>query len=215
MRLTNFENVGICNMTPYLYEISYDTSDRRSFGFSFRDAPSCLGNKYRLDDFFTKKPATNRNWSIIPLTPVWNRVRVFGKSSPEFDYPCIGMMAPCFSRRAVDCLKPMLLENGELLEVESDYGVYYAYNVLTIADVLDAEKCIGLRRSSCPTLFTAMDRFVLRQDVEALPAIFRVPELISHYFVNSAFVDRVKECQLKGFMFVELTTREKKDIEKS
>ena len=78
-----------------------------------------------------------RNWTVPPLAPFWTPQRVIGQVRPFNDYPCVDLIVPAFSRKAVDALRNLLEPNGELLPLVAEVGEYFAYNITTVADILD------------------------------------------------------------------------------
>ena len=53
------------------------------------------------------------------------------------DYPCINLVYPAFSERAVDLLRDLLEPNGELLPVRHSVGQYYFFNCTRVVDCAD------------------------------------------------------------------------------
>lgn len=88
--------------------------------------------------------------------------------------------------------------------MESDEGPYYAYNVLTVADVLDREASVikwslnSRAKKIEPVIAEEIIHHVFYADrVEPL-AIFRIPERPLDYYVTDRFVERVERFDLRG-----------------
>jgi hypothetical protein len=170
-------------------------------GFAVGDQPSLLGRGDVLDDFF---PAKREEWNWQPekLGPVWKPLKVAGRVAPFNDFPCLSLMVPVFSERAVTILEPHLTKNGELLPLISEIGNFYAYNCTTVVEILDQEKCKGHfmhpGRLSCAV---NIDYFAVRENLISDLTIFRMRELCNCVFVTNVFVDVVTNAGLNGFDF--------------
>jgi|SRR5581483_7735548 len=177
--------------------------DNPSFeGFGFDDAVSFRGKGRLAFDFGPDDiPTKGRAWTVTRMAPTWVPTPVYGNVKPHNDYPCVNLTVPAFSRRAVDALRDFLEPNGELLPLASPLGEYYAYNVTTVADILDHKRseivwfnerhvsALRIRRYECiPEKLTGL-------------SIFRLVEMSSSTFVHQVFVDRVREHGLQGFHF--------------
>ncbi|MGA2497490.1 MAG: hypothetical protein ABSH20_07100, partial [Tepidisphaeraceae bacterium] len=119
------------------------------------------------------------------------------------DYATIDYYIPAFSRRATAGLADLIEHNGELLPIttEPDIGPYWAFNVITIADVLDQERStVTLFEGSS---FAALDipHFVFRAGMLASLAIFRIPQSTLFTLVTGRFAARVRDLGLRGFRF--------------
>ena len=88
------------------------------------------------------------DWQPPKLASFWKPQPVEGPQNPFNDYPCLELIIPVFSKRAVDALGTMLTENGELLPLKSKMGEYLAYNCLTKIAALDLKRSIVERPSS-------------------------------------------------------------------
>lgn len=177
--------------------------DPRFEGFAFGDGQSLLdgrivANPPSDDDPFKPSDFTEkgREWTPDRLAHVWKPPRVVGRVRRSNDFPCVGLIIPAFSRRAVDALRDLLEPNGELLLLDSSVGEYYAYNVTTKADVLDSA---GTEVWSFQVL-----RYEFRVERLKGLSIFRIPESISTVFVTDSFVARVREHDLLGFDFIKV-----------
>lgn len=118
------------------------------------------------------------------------------------DFPAFGTV-PTFSKRAVDALFDLLIENGELLPLNSSDGEFYAYNVLKVVNALDESRSDVKRFSDGGIMRVNTYAFYHRE--LAGQTIFKVPQLAQE-FVTDSFVRRVRKSRLTGFKFVELWT---------
>lgn len=148
-----------------------------------------------------------RQFDGAPLAHAWQPLAVdvvrengVVAEAPLADYVELGNHVPVFSKRAVDCLKPLLAECGELLRLECEEGELMAYNVLKLSDALD-EQASRIKRFADGRIMI-VEHYVLRVDrIPAYP-IFKLNGLKrSDVFVREPFVQRTRECQLKGFRF--------------
>jgi hypothetical protein len=189
-----------------LYKLTCMTRDPEFEGFGFVRGESLRGDGRLTWDFGPDDVQTKgRAWTITPLAPIWEPQPVAGEVDPGNDYPCVNLTIPAFSRRAVDALRDFLEPNGELLPLVSPVGEYYAYNVTTVADILDHE------RSDIDWFSTAHQVIALEiRRYECIPerltglSIFRIVERPASTFVHQVFVDRVRQHRLNGFDFIRL-----------
>jgi len=195
--MNNMKDIAV-----YKLDCIYD--DPRYEGFSFGGAPSLLGKGCLDDDFLPDNPWLD--WDATRLTSLWKPPKVLGRVRSFNDYPCVDTM-PAFSQRAVDVLRDMLEPNGELLPLISDVGTYYAYNITTIANILNHDKSEiewfddSDSKSERPM---CIDRYEFFPDRINGLTIFRLPETATEVFVTSDFVSRVRDAGLKGFDFAKL-----------
>lgn len=172
-------------------------------GFGSRDNPSLLGRDDIFSDFF---PADSQiwDWNLEALAAKWKPIVVRGRVCSFNDFPCMDMMIPAFSCRAVDALRDYLEPNGELLPLIHPAGEYYAYNCTRIAEVLDHEASKGLWSRLDPRLALDIEYFSIFPERLAGLTIFRMRELPNIVFVTTPFVDRVREHGLNGFHFAKV-----------
>lgn len=134
----------------------------------------------------------------VQLRSLWKPAAVKGRVQPWNDYPAVSLNVPAFSIRAVQSLQELLEPHGELLPLVTDVGEYYAYNVLTVVDVLDEEKSF-IHWSSTRSYASRIYRFECRNDMLEGQSIFRLPQQMSNYFVTEVFAERVRKHHLQGF----------------
>jgi hypothetical protein len=136
----------------------------------------------------------------VPLDAEWieeGRERAL----PKGDFPLLGT-TPTFSRRAVDALLDVLVENGELLPVKVADEEYVVYNVTRRIDALDEERSKLVRFSDGGIM--RVERYAFHREKLNQAIIFRVPQLRVPVFVTEAFVARVRDAGLTGFQFTEV-----------
>jgi hypothetical protein len=188
-----------------VYKLQKILDDPSYEGFA-SDAASVRGKRSLLDDFMPD--SDELGWEAPVLSPVWKPLRVRGKVRATNDYPCLALMIPVFSRRAVDALQDLLVANGELLPLISEVGEYYAYNVRTVADILDRERSDVEWLSDDPGPWDVralvIDRFEFKPTSVEKLAIFQLPELAGRVFVTDRFRDRVMQHKLDGFDFIKV-----------
>lgn len=188
--------VNVFKLEPILDNPLYE-------GFGSGDSLSCLGRDNAFDDFF---PANGEvwDWKSSKLADRWKPIVVKGRTRPFNDYPCLGMMVPAFSRRAVDALRDYLEPNGELLPLIHPAGEYYAFNCRTIVEVLDREASQALWSPVEPRLGTMFDYYAIYADRLTELSIFRMREQPNLVFVTTPFVERARKHGLNGFHFVKV-----------
>ncbi len=143
-----------------------------------------------LHDRFVPKP-----W--IPIPVEWLD-EGDSASQPLVDFPTFGGV-PAFSRRAVEQLRLLLESNGNILPLAMRNGDdFFSYQVTTIVDALD-EDASDLARFSTGRIMD-VHRYVFKPDAIST-AIFKVPQLRPDIFVTEAFVEKVKNAGLTGFVF--------------
>jgi len=189
--------------TSTVYVLKPELTDPRFEGFVFGDeASSVLGLERAYDDFMVDD-AESLDWRPRRLKAAWKPQPVTGPVNPFNDYPCLEVAKPVLSRRAVDVLGDMLIDNGELLPLKADVGEYYAYVLMTKLDALDVRKS-RLRRSSPDKTAVAIRYFAFKKSKLASASIFRVPEHPNLYLVTDCFKDRVEQAGLNGFRFIKV-----------
>lgn len=188
-----------------LYMLEKVTDNPLYEGFAFADRKSLRGKRSIESDFLTDDVQTQgRAWTVTRMATLWKPQPVVGRVRAWNDFPCVSGAVPAFSRRAVDALRDFLEPNGELLPLVSNIGEYYAYNVTTVADVLDQERSDmdwGSGTRVCPN---GIGRYECVADRLDGLSIFRIVERLSDVHVTQVFFDRVKAHRLHGFHFCKL-----------
>lgn len=188
-----------------LYQLDPITDNPKFEGFGFVREDSLRGQGRLTWDFGSDNiKVKGRSWSVPPLSPVWTPQKVEGRVFPFNDYPCVNLIIPAFSRRAVDVLYDFLEPNGELLPLISTVGEYYAYNVTTVVDILDHDRSEIQWANEKHVTAIEIARYECFAKKMAELSIFRIVEKPSTTYVSQMFVDRVREHELQGFHFVKL-----------
>ncbi|MEZ6056661.1 MAG: hypothetical protein R3C01_08150 [Planctomycetaceae bacterium] len=190
--------------TTAIYELNKITDDPRFEGFALAPSPSVLGRD-SLDDDLTPGFAVaeeDPEWTQPKLVECWPTPTAEGRVSEFNDYPCVDMVLPAFSERAVKVLHDLLESNGETLPLATTTTTrFFLFNILTVTDALDQ---IGSRCEfwcDPPTTASDIEYFSFdAQKVQGL-SIFRIREMPMSVFVTNHFVDLVESHQLQGFEF--------------
>lgn len=174
--------------------------DPRFDGFVFfkRDVSAAFAEAY---DVFNLDDGGSIHWQPRKPGGEWKPLPVTGPVKPFNDYPCLNLIIPAYSRRAVDALGEMLTQNGQLLALETDVGEYYGYVGHTKIEALDLQKS-RLRRSSPDKTAVGVGYFAFNPVELAGASIFRIPEQPNSYFVTDLFKERVEQARLNGFHFI-------------
>lgn len=193
------------NTSKTIFVLKPNLTDPRFRGFVWPDAPSFLG----LDELFCDFEEENGeylDWRPRQLASVWKPVKVTSPTPVNAfnDYPCLELVTPVFSRRAVDALGEMLTYNGELLPLITDVGEYFAYVCLTKLDVLDQKKSRVLRPREPGTTAFDIEYFAFKKSNLPKADIFRVREHPGIYLVSDAFKARAEEAGLNGLHFIKV-----------
>jgi hypothetical protein len=177
----------------------------------FKLTPDC--NRYQNLVFSSKE-----DWAIFDrfdgrnVLPFWTqpvvqvlRDKKFNRNLPPGDFPNLFLPGvPVFSLRAVDVLKNMLQENGEILPLSCNEGEYYAYNVTTTIDALDESKS-ELERFKSSGRIMEVSRYVFFGDRLIDASIFKIPQFPrTDVYVTDKFRKIVDDNHLIGFDFVNL-----------
>ena len=201
------------DMAEYaLYKLEKTADNPKYEGFAFVRQGSIRGKVLRGYsrpewDFLPDDTKTEgRAWTVTRMADVWTPQPVIGRVRSFNDYPCVNLIIPAFSRRAVDVLRDLLEPNGELLPLVSNIGEFYAYNTTTVVDILD-EKKSKIKWLSPKHTFDQIfqiERYECKADKMEGLSIFRIVERSSSTYVSQIFVDRVREHDLEGFHFIKL-----------
>jgi hypothetical protein len=193
--------------TTAIYELSRITDDPRFEGFALTPSPSVL-DRDSLDDDLTPgftDAEEKSDWTQPILADSWSTPTAEGRVSDFNDYPCVDMILPAFSERAVCALRDLLEPNGEILPLSTKTNTrFFVFNIITITDALDQKNSRCEFWSDPPTTATNIEYFsFVAQKVQGL-SIFRIRELPMSVFVTNQFVDRVISNKLQGFKFLKV-----------
>lgn len=137
---------------------------------------------------------TEKRWHRQCWRRRWKPVRLKGHVRRFHDFPGLNGL-PVLSARAVDALRDMLEENGEILPVQSELGEYYVYSVTSVVDALDKQHS-GIRSSS------SVWRYEFQPQRLRDATIFVLPEQQDTVLLTQRFVDRVNETGLRGLFAI-------------
>jgi hypothetical protein len=189
-----------------VYELVMDHDDSRIESFVPNDPePLTHGTfrKNRVDDFFADRPE-GPDWTPPRLAPIWTPLPVRGRVRAWNDYPTMVSIVPVFSQRAVDALSDILEPNGELLPLVTKVGRYWAYNILTVADIVDVDRSVRYASSASFGASGVIDDFryyeILPEKLSGL-TIFRLRQRRGGAYVTRGFVDRARAAGLRGMRF--------------
>jgi hypothetical protein len=175
-------------------------------------------NVYKLtattDVFASITTESGADWDRIrqvdgrPLKDHWSPIRLQwikrledGTPLRSTDFPWLASHVPIFSERAVEALRSLLRESGELLELDCEGERLLALNVMRFVDALDVS-------ASKITYFAdgkkVMDirSYAFRRDALLSVPLFKLPQTpLGHVFVTDPFVAAVEGAELVGFQF--------------
>lgn len=123
-----------------------------------------------------------------------------GRALKAADFPWLGCPPWVVRPSVVQCLKPILLQYGELLSIdcESD-GPLWVYNVTNVLDALDEESSELSKYSDGRIM--SIQRIAFVNDTVEGNDIFRLPHRGSSIFVSQRFVGEVNRANLVGMDF--------------
>ena len=176
----------------------------------FKLYPAC--NLYQNLIFSSKG-----DWAIIKkfdgrkLLPSWIepavevlRDKKFNRNLPPSDFTTLAPGVPVFSSRAVNVLKDILQENGEILPLSCSEGEYFVFNVTTFIDALN-ESASEVERFKSDGSIMQINKYVFFGDRLAGATIFRIPQFPrAEVYITDKFRKLVIDNRLVGFKFVNL-----------
>lgn len=123
-----------------------------------------------------------------------------GEALRESDSPWLGSHALIFRKRAVEKLRVLLEEYGELLPLAATGVELYVYNPTTVLDALD-ESASGARRFSSGRIMN-ITRYVFKPEIIRNSGIFKLSCVrVSPTFAHQEFVDLWAAANLRGLEF--------------
>ena len=184
-----------CNMTDPRFSACFTIAP---------EAHSVLGHAQAVDDLGVID-GSSIFWKTQRLAEHWKPMPVVGRVNPFNDYPCLELIQPVFSRRAVDALGDMLVSNGDLLPLNTKVGEYYLFVVQTKIDALNVRKSRFTRcRKDETARALGIDFFDFHEPMLDSATIFRIPEQPNYTLVTDRFKDRVEQAGLNGFEFAKV-----------
>lgn len=182
-----------------VYEFSKLCDVQEYEGFAWEDEfKSVRGQPEATMDFCPEFVDGGPDREPVRLASLWKPVRVIGNVRAWNDFPSINLDIPAFSRRAVEALRDLLEPNGELLSLISDVGEFFAYNVTTVADALDADRS-EVTWGHDRLYASRIHRYEFDPDRLKGLVIFRLRQKMLDYYVTETFAQRVREHKLQGF----------------
>ncbi len=188
-------------MTPVkaIYKLEPVLDNPKYEGFGMGEQPSLRGKRDRYEDLNLDFDPNTAEWVVPRLAETWKPLHVMGRVRPYNDFPCMGLSYPVFSARAVEVLRDVLEQNGELLTLVTSVGSYFLYNCTIIADIIDfsRSKLSYLNRNTLGEIYH------LQVHEDRLPglAIFQMKSHPGVCFVTDAVARRIREAKLEGFEF--------------
>lgn len=117
------------------------------------------------------------------------------------DFPWLASNVPALSERAANRLRNVLVKHGELVELTSHDGEFFALNAKIRADVIDMERSSVTRFRSGAVM--EIGHYVFREDAIGDWDIFRSvhDDRSGDIFVSERYVEAVRESGLPGAEF--------------
>lgn len=184
------------NNLPTVYKVRPILDDPRFEGFGTGRIPSLRGKRSFAQDFI---PDASTNWEPPRLAPIWKPLKVMGRVRPFNDYPCVSLIIPAMSKKAVDALWEFLEPNGELLPLVSEVGEYYIYNVTTMVAAFDGPNSDVAWMNDW--IATSIYRYEFHPEALEGLTIFTIPEDPATPYATEPFVARARQAGLQGFDF--------------
>lgn len=139
-------------------------------------------------------------WKPIPVKLLHEAAR---QKMLRSDSPWHGSCSLIFRKTAIDKMKPLLEEYGELLPLECPEAELWVYNPTVVLDALDKKASEGSRFADGRLMI--IDKYVFYPDVVKGVDIFKLAnERASSTFVTDRFVDLWKSSGLIGLRFDKL-----------
>lgn len=143
-----------------------------------------------------------KDWQPKLLGSGWKVPKAEGNVREFNDFPCINLVLPAFSKRAVDYLGSILSDNGELLPVCNNGREFFFFNCTKMVDCIDLEKSETVKVGK--GLVARIDGLVFVEEKLVGLKVFKIRTLLRPLFCTQAFVDKVHQTNLQGFSFVKI-----------
>jgi hypothetical protein len=152
----------------------------------------------------------NEHFCGVSMERNWEPPQVFTyQKGKESDFPPGLLSVPVFSEKAVIALGEILEGKGELLPIVTDKNkTYYAFNVLNVLDGIDGDRAEVKRLRSGKIMRYV--NYAFKKEVVEGQIIFKTVNhetkniKNTHVFVTDEFRQKVLECDLEGFDFIEV-----------
>ncbi len=126
----------------------------------------------------------------------------FNRNLPPSDFPHLAVAVPVFSLKAVNVLRGMLEENGEILPLSCTEGEYYAFHVTTFIDALDESNSEVERFKTDGSIMQVL-KYAFCGNRLSGATIFKIPQFPgSEVYVTDKFRKLVIDSGLLGFEFI-------------
>jgi hypothetical protein len=138
------------------------------------------------------------SWRSVAVSPITDD---FPDITQIGDLSQVGTV-PVASARAIAALEDLLTKDGELLELSTPLGRYFAYNITTIVPALDRAKTVAEWFEPGRIM---IDEHLAFQDSRLEGhSFFRIPELLGRSYMTDIVADRVRKAKLTGFALVSI-----------
>lgn len=136
------------------------------------------------------------SWRPVPVSRY-----VEGRDNQPADFPWLSGHSLAMRRSAVDALRDMLEEGGEILPLATDDGVdLFNFNCTRVIDALDHERSEFWYFDDGRIMFIEAAAFhdSMVRDVD----FFKLPTMrVNNIYVGERFIERVREAGLVGLTF--------------
>ena len=130
----------------------------------------------------------------------WKRIKVHcmdpDKGLPLGDAPGFSLL-PVFSRKALDCLLPLIQNHVEILPLDFEKE-FFAINVITVLDCIDYDRSIYNMFSDGKRIM-AFKKYAFTSEINGSPIFKTIDENRRRGFVSEEFKRIVEANKLKGF----------------
>lgn len=129
------------------------------------------------------------------------KIKKYRGRLPKGDFPSLIPGVPVFSPRAVEALRDLLEETGEIFPVTISSEEYFVFNVTKIVDALDEPNSEVIRFKGSSKVLNIRSHSFYTEKLFGI-VIFKIPQVITmDVFVTDTFVERVHSAGLEGFWF--------------
>lgn len=150
---------------------------------------------------FNGKPIGDRWIKNLPVRLAWSEDNDGSELGSHFPFLLDDGILAC-SGKAWDCLKLLIGEHVEALELDCQDGQFFALNVLTIKECLNYEESQLTYWADGYGGIQSVQRLVFRSGCSDNAPIFKIPEFIMlSIYVSEAFKAVVEANNLKGMIF--------------
>jgi len=122
-----------------------------------------------------------------------------GKTYKQADFPWYGVQVIILRKGAVERLRPMLLQAGEVLPLECEEAELNLWNVTNVVDALDYERSKIVRFPSSGRILD-IRKHVFKPHLLGSQPAFKLPGLQTIY-LGARFVEEVTASGLTGLKF--------------